>query len=36
VFHLDSPLERRLAICTVAVDGSGRLIGSMAKGDRPK
>jgi hypothetical protein len=36
VFHLDSAFGRRLAICTVTFDESGRLIASRAKGGRPK
>jgi len=36
VWHIDSVLGWRIAICTVAVDDSGAVLGSQAKGNRPK
>jgi hypothetical protein len=36
VWHLDGPLWKRLSICAVTIDNHGVVLGSLAKGDRPK
>jgi len=36
VWHIDAPLWRRIAICTIEIDEHGTVIWSKAKGNRPK